>query len=138
VLALSVVLMHHLVAAHQHVDPGVGAPAGPPAMMAHVVAPADVDVYPLPDEHAGEGLALGSPAAMLHVHHGSGGDDASMFLHACPAVLAALAALLLLLVAVWWRTGSIPRLVAHAAGVQRPVRGPPAPRRLAELQVLRL
>lgn len=129
-VGLGLVLMHHVVGAHQHT------PTEPvPGWLAGVEATAT----------AGHGSdpAPGSPhspAAALHVHHEDGGHDmAAMLLHDCLAVLGAAALVLVL----WLLRGtvSLVRDVRSVVPAVRPGRSrPPAPVPvlLAQLQVLRL
>ena len=133
VVALSIIAMHHVVGAHEHTE---SAAAQPTPMVA--AATSGVPHGGGLVEHAVEELAPAGPAAMLHVHHEGGDHGATMLLHACLAVLAALAALLVLLVLVLWRPGSPAGLLMRGALPDVPARGPPVPRRLAQLQVLRL
>jgi len=155
-LALGLVLMHHLVGAHQHSDPapavmtssllpsqttdhlahGVGRTSEAGAAPAHgVVAASSPSV-----EQAGvAALATATgPTALLHEHHH--GDDhsaVSMLLHMCLAVLAAAAFLVLALVAWWWRALPAAGHAVHLVVTVVP-RAPPVSARLARLQVLRL
>lgn len=140
VAALGLVLMHHVVGAHQHaaadavpaaasgtpgpsVEHGTGVHGHPPA--AQEAVDPDVD-------------SSGS-AALLHDHTGgSGHDHAGSLLHLCLAALMGAAGfLVLVLVASWCR------VERRAPGGGRPAaatvpRAPPTPTRLAELQILRL
>jgi hypothetical protein len=136
-VALSIVLMHHVVAAHEHVAPANVETAAQATHVVDTTSPSDPLALGLV-ERAGEEPASAGPAAMLHVHHQGGDHGASMLLHACLAVLAALAAVLVLLVLVLWRPWSFAGLLMRGAVPEVPVRGPPVPRRLAQLQVLRL
>lgn len=133
VVALSVVLMHHVVGAHEHTESA----ATPTTPMVAAATPGASHGGGLV-EHAVEEPAPAGPTAMLHVHHQGGDHGMAMLLHACWAVLAALAALLLLLVLVLWRPDSFAGLLVRGAFPDVPARGPPVPRRLAQLQVLRL
>ena len=140
VVVLSIVLMHHVVAAHEHVEPAAveTAAAESAAQAMHLidaVSPHGPRAQELV-EYANEASA--GPAAMLHVHHQGGDHGATMLLHACLAVLAALAALLVLLVLVLWRPGTFVGLLRGGALPDVPLRGPPVPRRVAQLQILRL
>ena len=133
-VALSIVLMHHLVAAHEHVGSATSrAPATQMLVAPSAHASHDQELV----EHAGEEPASAGPTAALHVHHQGGDHGATMLLHACLAVLAALAALVLLLVLMVWRPSSLAGLLMRGALPGVPVRGPPVPCRLAQLQVLR-
>jgi hypothetical protein len=136
-VALSIVLMHHMVAAHEHVESAPAQPATPPMLMVAAGTPGAPHDEGLV-KHAVEEPAAAGPAAMLHVHHQGGAHEATMLLHACLAVLAALVALLLLIVLALWRPGTFAGLLVRGALPDVPVRGPPVPRRLAQLQVLRL
>ncbi len=155
VIALGLVLMHHVVGAHQHASPGP--PQGGP--VAHPMA--EPGAAP-PIAHHDHGLALGpetafgseqaqetgthagvvvqSSAALLHQHpDGSGHDHSGSLLHMCLVALLGAVVLLLVLVllASWWR---LPRRVTADRGrtvVDEP-RAPPTSSRLAELQLLRL
>ena len=135
VVVLSIVLMHHVVAAHEHVEPAAVEPAAQAMHLIDAVSPHGPRAQELV-EYANEASA--GPAAMLHVHHQGGDHGATMLLHACLAVLAALAALLALLVLVLWRPGTFVGLLRGGALPDVPLRGPPVPRRVAQLQILRL
>ena len=128
-VALGLVAMHHLVAGHQHSMPG---PTGlATAATAMAVAPNQAGPpRTLPGAHPSPG-----PAALLHQH--PDGHDMSMSMHMCLAVLAAVALLMaLVLIAAGWRP-TPRRSRPHAAASAGP-RAPPGPRRLAQLQVLRV
>lgn len=155
VIALGLVLMHHVVGAHQHTSP-TPPQAGPAAhaMAEPAAAPptAHHDHGPTPGPAAavgGEqpsatgtqaGVLVQSSAAVLHHHPDGGGHDHSgSLLHMCLVALlgAAILLLVLVLVASWWR---LPRSGTAQRG--RPAaaepRAPPTSSRLAELQLLRL
>lgn len=131
VVALGVVAMHHVVAAHQHSAPAASAPA----------ITAAVQVGGAPQMLSGQAAIeapSAAPAAMLHVHQDGDDHAATMLMHACLAILAAIAAVLVWLVAALWTPWSLagrsrPDLIART-----PARGPPVSRRLAQLQILRL
>ena len=112
-VGLALVLMHHLVGAHQH----------PPAMHDPAVAG-----------------GVHSSTAVLHVHHEDGGHDMGGMLHDCLAVLAA--AIALARVGGRVRGGPrvpAPPPPGAARGRRRTSRPPaPVPVLLAQLQVLRL
>jgi Family of unknown function (DUF6153) len=131
VVALGVVLMHHVVGAHQHSESASVAPA-------HVTSAAE-PVGGLPATgHAAVEAMTAAPAAMLHVHHDGGDQAATMLTHACLAILAAIASLLVLLVLALWRPQPLLARSGQRLIARVPTRGPPVPRRLAQLQVLRL
>ncbi|MDD7940136.1 hypothetical protein PHK61_17070 [Actinomycetospora lutea] len=153
VLALGLVLMHHVVGAHQHAGPDVALDGAtpltaiaadrvvPPAAhhgTAHAEAHADGA-----REHAASQALPGTSdagAALLHRHtDGTGHDHAGSLLHLCLVALLGAAALLLLLVlvALWPRPPS-PRTGPAGVAPATATRAPPASSRLAELQVLRL
>ncbi|WP_285656795.1 DUF6153 family protein [Actinomycetospora sp. NBRC 106375] len=120
VVALGIVLMHHVVGAHQHAAPDTP-PTGTVVDVAH------------PGDH-------GAPStAALHQHPGGGHEHPASMFHLCLAALAAAVVLLLVLVlvAAWWRPGPR-RLGAGTTRIAAVPRPPPVPTRLAELQVLRL
>lgn len=126
-VGLALVLMHHLVGAHQH-TPSTPTPGVESSAHGH--------------GHGHDPAAVGapSPAAALHVHHEDGGHDVAAMLHDCLAVLAAAAALALVL---WLLRGGVllARDGSRPAATVRKVRSrPPAPVPvlLAQLQVLRL
>lgn len=164
-LALGLVLMHHLVGAHQHSSgehtagiagiAALGSTAtspdhGPsPAPFVgghgyghHVGAPDPVD--PAVEHPGGVERALAAapaapgPGALLH-QHPDGHDALTVLAHLCLAVLASAVALgVLLLVALRGRTaaeGGVARCALPSGLIERP---PPLPLRLAQLQVLRL
>lgn len=143
-LAIGLVLMHHVVGAHQH-GPAEPRPTRAPEPAAAAPVSAHASPLPMPalqGHHDGHGVAMPAPesSAALH-HHPSGGDDQgtmTMLLHMCLAVLAAAAALgALSLIGSWWRAALLHRPVARVltASLARP---PPVPLRLAQLQILRL
>ncbi|MDD7922705.1 hypothetical protein [Actinomycetospora chibensis] len=153
VAALGLVLMHHVVGAHQHATGDTGAIAADhhPAAAGGTSAPSvehGAGIHgPSPADHALRpevattvpAADSTSSAALLHDHSDQGGHDHSgSLLHMCLAALVGAAALLVLvLVASWCRFGS---LVPVRAGVARATapRAPPTLTRLAQLQVLRL
>ncbi len=155
VIALGLVLMHHVVGAHQHASPGPSQ-AGPVAhsMAEHGAAPPtahhDRGLAPRPEAAVGSEQARGpstqagvvgqSSAAVLHHHSDGGGHDHSgSLLHMCLVALlgAAILLLVLVLVASWWR---LPRCGTAERGrtAAAEPRAPPTSSRLAELQLLRL
>ncbi|MDD7968054.1 DUF6153 family protein [Actinomycetospora lemnae] len=150
VVALGLVLMHHVVGAHQHSTPDVASPPMPaPAVVGHAAPSTSEhhhggDAVPSAgvDQHGTtpDGMSTASSAALLHHHPDEGGHDhAGSLLHLCLVALVGGAAflLVLVLVALWWRPP--PRRVGPAGGAPATApRAPPASSRLAELQVLRL
>ena len=125
-VGLALVLMHHLVGAHQHT----------PSMSAIGVESSGMT------GHSHDPAAVGAPdstAAALHVHHPEGGHDMAAMLHDCLAVLAAAAALALVL---WLLRGGIAVDFSRTGTTTvrpRTSRPPaPVPVVLAQLQVLRL
>jgi hypothetical protein len=153
VAALGLVLMHHVVGAHQHTttDPGAIATAHPAVAVAGSPAPsvehgAGTDAHSPtvhdeigPDGAPVPGTESASSAALLHDHPDEGGHDrGSSLLHMCLAALLSAAALLVLvLVASLGRSGSRATVGGRDAVAIVP-RAPPTPTRLAQLQVLRL
>lgn len=154
-IALGLVLMHHVVGAHQHASPSPP-PAGPVAHPVSEPGPASPtahhhhDLSPAPGntlggEHAGDhdpqaGGFVESSAAVLHHHpDGSDHDHAGSLLHMCLVALlgAATLVLVLVLVASWWR---LPRsgIAERGRTASAEPRAPPTSSRLAELQLLRL
>lgn len=151
--ALGLVLMHHVVGAHQHASPGlpqagpvahsVADPgAAPPiAHRDHALAPAPKTA--VSSEQARDRdrkTAAESSAAILHQHpDGSSHDHSGSLLHMCLAALLGTAILLLVLVllAPWWR---LPRrrTAERCRTASAEPRAPPTSSRLAELQLLRL
>ena len=114
--ALGLVLMHHVIGAHQHQAADPPAPVG----AASAVQPS------------------AAPTALLHVHHGDGDDAAAMLEDVCLGLLAASVVLIAVMVFL-----GVPRPGAGAGAGRRiprdvPARGPPLPRRLSQLQVLRV
>ena len=155
-IALGLVLMHHVVSAHQHASPSppqsglvthsVAAPGAAPPPTAHH----DHDLGPAPAAGFGSeqtmghdtraGVLVDSSAAVLHRHpDGSGHDHSWSLLHVCFVALLGAAILLLVLVlfASWWRLP--PRATAQRGlTASAEPRAPPTSARLAELQLLRL
>jgi hypothetical protein len=150
-LGLGVVVMHHVVGAHQN-------GAGPNAVAEAESATAEGGVFSLlgsaqpvmamTGSHTGSsGLTLDGVDAgattethsregleSVHDDHGMG---ISMLMHLCLAVLGATLVLLaLVLFALWWRADRRPASPPWPTG--SPSRAPPVPERLAQLQVLRL
>ncbi|WP_433786871.1 hypothetical protein ACQPX6_08515 [Actinomycetospora sp. CA-101289] len=153
VAALGLVLMHHVVGAHQHTTADTGAVATGHATAApggtsasSIQRGATADGLP-PTAHDGishetatvPATGSASSAALLHDHTDKGGHDhASSLLHMCLAALIGVAALLaLVLVAALGRLESATSVGARVAPAIVP-RAPPTPTRLAQLQVLRL
>jgi Family of unknown function (DUF6153) len=149
-IAIGVVLMHHVVGAHQHSAPDVPpsdasaqslvARTAPPAAGHHHGTDAMARANAV-DQHRviPAGMSATGSAALLHQHPDENGHDhAGALLHVCLAALvgAAVVLLVLVLVARWWRTPPV-RLGRGVVPTTAP-RAPPAPARLAELQVLRL
>lgn len=152
--ALGLVLMHHVVGAHQHASPGVPQ-AGPVAHSvadpgaAAPIAQHDHDLAPAPktavsSEQARDHdtqTAAESSAAVLHRHpDGSGHDHSWSLLHMCLAALlgAAILLLVLVLVAPWWRLPRCGGTARRGQAASAEPRAPPTSSRLAELQLLRL
>jgi hypothetical protein len=154
VAALGLVLMHHVVGAHQHSTADTGAIAAD-----HVPAAAGGTSVPSVEHGAAvhghsptaheaispdaatvaPGLNSASSAALLHDHTDKGGHEhAGSLLHMCLAALMGAAAfLVLVLVAVRCRfEGQAPGGGRVSTAIVP--RAPPTPTRLAELQVLRL
>jgi hypothetical protein len=152
-VALGLVLMHHVVGAHQHSGPSAPQPAPvahsvvepgaapPTAHHDHGSTPEDgVASEPtMSDETPSNGLAESSAAVLHHHPDGSGHDHSGALLHMCLVALlgAAVLLLVLVLVASWWRlprNGTSQRALTASAEP----RAPPTSSRLAELQLLRL
>lgn len=153
-IALGLVLMHHVVGAHQHSAPDVAPPAVPSLAVMHqnasptaghdhggdVAAPHGASGQHEPAPAPADGLSTTSGAALLHQHQDENGHDhAGSLLHMCLVALvgAAVFLLVLVLVALWWRPPP-PRLGAQGVVLSMAPRAPPASLRLAELQILRL
>jgi hypothetical protein len=119
-VTVGLVLMHHVVAAHQHAD---DLPVAPATATAGPVTPAS------------------APAAALHVHgeHGEHGEPAGSVvdvLHACLAMLVTAVVVVAALFVLGWAPE---RVVPRGLPATRvPSRGLPVPLVLARLQVLRL
>ncbi|WP_133251800.1 DUF6153 family protein [Actinomycetospora cinnamomea] len=129
-VALGLVLMHHVVGAHQHTAAEVAVTAAPSAHPG--------GEHPAAHE-AQPGMTVASSAALLHHHPDGGGHDhADSLLHLCLVALvgAAVVLLTLVLAAAWWRSPARPS--AQGARWAAAPRAPPTSSRLAELQVLRL
>ncbi|MFC5136760.1 DUF6153 family protein [Actinomycetospora rhizophila] len=152
-IAVGLVLMHHVVGAHQHTGedspqfgpavPSVVTPGGTlqSADHDHGSAPGNgVASDPAMTHETQSGLPVESGAAFLHRHADGGGHDHSdSLLHMCLVALigAAIFAFLLVLVASWWRmTPRAPIAPGHTSAAEP--RAPPTSSRLAELQLLRL
>jgi hypothetical protein len=155
VVALGLVLMHHVVGAHQHASPGppqagpaahsMAEPSAAPSITHHDHGLAlDPEAAFASEQAQGTGTQAGvvvqSSAALLHQHpDGSGHDHLGSLLHMCLVALLGAVVLLLVLVllASWWRLP--PRVTAERGRtvVDEP-RAPPTSSRLAELQLLRL
>jgi len=129
VAALGLVLMHHVVGAHQHTTADTGADGRSPT--AHDGISHETATVARPES--------ASSAALLHDHTNEGGHDhAGSLLHLCLAALIGAAALLaLVLVTSWYRFESQFPVGGRSAAAIVP-RAPPTPTRLAQLQVLRL
>lgn len=153
VAALGLVLMHHVVGAHQHTTTDTGAVAAGHATVgtggtsaSSVEHGAGADRHP-PTAHDAIGHATAmvpgpesaSSAALLHDHaHEGDHDHDSSLLHMCLAALIGAAALLaLVLVTSWYHFESQAPVGGRGAAATVP-RAPPTPTRLAQLQVLRL
>jgi hypothetical protein len=151
VIALGLVLMHHVVGAHQHSAPDVApaahlsaALAAPPAGEhrhgGHAAAQdGSAGEHGVPSETPDAMPDTGS-AALLHHHPDENGHDhAGALLHMCLVALvgAAVFLLVLVLVALWWRPPP-PHIAAGGVAPATAPRAPPASSRQAELQVLRL
>jgi Family of unknown function (DUF6153) len=154
-IALGLVLMHHVVGAHQHASPGP--PQGGPVahlMAEHGAAPtiAHHDHSPAPGPKAAVGseqargpgpqvsTVVQSSAAVLHPHpDGSGHNHSGSLLHMCLVALlgAAILLLVLVLLASWWRLPQRGNAERGRTAAAEP-RAPPTSSRLAELQLLRL
>ena len=136
-LAIGLVVMHHLVGAHAHAPtqhsgaaPHVLAQGHAAAALAGLVAlralPTDAPV----DEASPQ-------EAQLHQRPTGGAGGMAMMLHLCVAVLGA--ALVLAALAVIASSGSARALAPFGSlRLSAPSRAPPIPRRLAQLQVLRV
>ncbi|WP_345423992.1 DUF6153 family protein [Actinomycetospora chlora] len=149
VIALGLVLMHHVVSAHQHSVPDIATAVASthasmdqsaPAAGGHrhgvdAASPALQGVTSTPPD----AVPVTGSAALLHQHPDENGHDhAGSLLHLCLVALvgAAVFLLVLVLVALWWRPPSRRRTESPAPATA--TRAPPASSRLAELQVLRL
>jgi hypothetical protein len=162
-VASAIVLMHHLVGAHEH----DAAPAGNPSMagMSAAVGSAGPSggsatqasgAQPTDGGSSAAPVPSGAAVSGVHVHPdptlgerdpvtgssapGAVPDVMSMVMHLCLAVLVAglaLATLLLLAVLAGW-CGIDPARAARPGAVRSPPYPPPVARRLAALQVLRL
>ncbi|MDD7942704.1 DUF6153 family protein [Actinomycetospora lutea] len=154
VIALGLVLMHHVVGAHQHSAPDVAPAAASAHLSAAQSAPTTGGHHHGGDAAAQDGSAgeHGVPsetpdampdkgsAALLHHHSDENGHDhAGSLLHMCLVALvgAAVFLLVLVLVALWWWPPP-PRLDTETVAPAPTPRAPPASLRQAELQVLRL
>ena len=154
--ALGLVLMHHVVGAHQHSIADASAATAPAFGEAASAPSPAVEHGEAHDDHGpahaaqnraavsadqGADVAVGSssPAALLHHHSGGDGHDhVGSLLHMCLAALVGAAILLILLVAAsWWPHDGRPALSGLVAAAAVP-RAPPTTSRLATLQVLRL
>lgn len=127
-VALGLVLMHHLAAAHQH-SPGAALEGGAATEQGAPASGATLDPPPMP---------ASAPAAMLHVHPDGHHDTVSAAFHSCLAVLAAMVVLVAPPVLARTLAAIHPPCSARRVARRAPVRGPPTPRRLSRLQVLRL
>jgi hypothetical protein len=129
VAALGLVLMHHVVGAHQHST----ADSVPTAVSSTPVPSGEHGAHaPAPDPT--------SSAALLHDHPDEGGHDhAGSLLHLCLAALVGVTAVLaLVLVASWCRRSGGRATTGGRVATALVPRAPPTPTRLAALQVLRL
>lgn len=153
-VALGLVLMHHVVGAHQHSGSDVTLTGSAPLTSVaddrevppgghHGIGDAVAHAGAGQDDVTGHGAlpaTFSAGAALLHRHpDGNGHDPAGALLHLCLVALvgAAVLLLVLVLVALWWRTP--PRRSARdVVGSMSAPRAPPTSSRLAELQVLRL
>lgn len=149
-VALGLVLMHHVVGAHQH-SPSDPIPPTTSAHAAHgggsSSPTADVPLQGAagpaaePDlDGARTTVEVASPTALLHNHPDPNGHDPlGALLHMCLAALvaAAVLALTLALVVVSWRPARVTGTSALLSGGPA-AHPPPVPSRLAQLQVLRL
>lgn len=134
VVAMTIVVMHHMIGAHQH----SGVDETPTVGMGGVVAAGSTSWVPSGDS----GAHLAAGAAVLHVHQGAQGDhDGAGGFPLLQLYWAVLTAVLLLTALclnteVWrGRTGAPPRDRTTVGSTPRPV---PLGLRLAHLQVLRL
>jgi hypothetical protein len=154
VIALGLVLMHHVVGAHQHSAPDAPPSDASPHSFVDQRAPAadghqhggdalaqigGADLHGLGPAPPGGVFATGS-AALLHHHPDQNGHDhAGSLLHLCLVALVGAASfvLVLVLVALWWRPPSL-RIGTEGVAPATAPRAPPASSRQARLQVLRL
>lgn len=153
VLALAIVVMHHVAGAHEHAArPSTTDRAAPaPAVEGAISSVGSVmEGMVSAGRHTGAGtgthtLAVTDAATRTdapprsgdEVAHEGHGMDMTMLLHLCLAILGtALLVVALALLASWWRAGR--HLVSPPSPTGSPSRAPPVPQRLAQLQVLRL
>ena len=143
-LALGLVVMHHLVGVHQHSGVASTVPLPVPTEGSYGEEARDLGAAVALAPGTGPAVSVDSApaesAALLHQHRD--GDDHSplmVLLHACLAVLASISALLVrALAASWWRAFADLFPDSSRATVVLVARAPPAPLRLAQLQILRL
>lgn len=141
-LAVFVVVMHHVVGAHAHGDIGASAAAMAPHASSAAMSSAThgessgsssasvtADAGSLHAAEVEPGAALGSPDSAT---------DAMVMLHLCLAVLAAVIALAALVLVAVALDGRTMMQTGPAEWLPHSPRPPPAQRRQARLQVLRL
>ena len=147
--AIGLVLMHHVVGAHQH-SPSDAFPLEHAAHSAQAIGlafPNFADVHASPEpgadlraHDAGPAAQATNPTALLHLHPDPDGHDhLGALLHMCLVALAAAAVVLLALalVATGWQFDRV-RDTANLGSRGPTAHPPPVPLRLAQLQVLRL
>ena len=136
-LAIGLVVMHHLVGAHAHA-PTSHAGAAPHGLEQDHAATAPAGLVALPALPPDAPPDEASPnEAQLHQPPAGGAGGTAMMLHLCVAVVGA--ALVLAALALVASSGSA-RALAPVGSLRwsAPSRAPPVPRRLAQLQVLRV
>lgn len=153
-VALGLVLMHHVVGAHQHSTEDVASSQesnhslvdqDAPPKGGHQHGGASAPGVGDAEEHgsapvSADGMTATGSAAVLHYHPDENGHDHHWsLLHMClvAVVGAAVFLLVLVLVALWWRPAP-PRTATGGVAPATAPRVPPASLRQAELQVLRL
>ena len=143
-VAIAIVALHHLVAAHQHSggDESRAMPdAGPLATLVEPPGPASVSL-PSADPARPQGTPAG--VAKLHVHPAPGSDGhdptgGTVLLALSLAAIAAAVALVVTLAMVSAAASGLPRLQRSRYMPRRgAARPPPRALRLAQLQVLRV
>ena len=148
--AIGLVLMHHVVGAHQH-SPSDAISRETAAHSAHAEAPSSPMFANVGYAAPGAGADLlahdarqaaqtANPTALLHLHPDPGGHDhLGALLHMCLVALAAAAVVLLALalVATRWRFDLV-KGTTDLWSRGPTAHPPPVPSRLAQLQVLRL